>query len=242
MPTPANLTTHSSVSRNSLQMAHRPTRNAQPAKRKTNALSTQWPRRGSNWRITWPGNGGRRNTFPSGRRDRWFDILPSPSSLPAWLGVRHLRTRDGSCLCRLCRSAAGRFDPDEGHPEGTYWRTYAEQIEAVLAEMVPKERLDGVRTEAAEVGLAARLADQNRSLDEAVWVVRLVSGMTSSDWRHIESQVLSLMDTLYPPLPLRQLAHRLRSRGWGYRRIAGELGVSVTHVRRLLDPDENSPS
>ena len=133
--------------------------------------------------------------------------------------------------------------PTRAIRKGTQGRTYAEQIEAVLAEMVPKERLDGVRTEAAVVALAVGFLPPGISLlDEAVWVVRLVSGMTSSDWRHIESQVLSLMDTLYPPLPLRQLAHRLRSRGWGYRRVAGELGVSVTHVRRLPYLDENSPS
>lgn len=63
--------------------------------------------------------------------------------------------------------------------------------------------------------------------------ITVTAGMTDAG----AERRLSRFDRKRPRLELQALAHRLRARGWSYRRIASELSVSYQTVSQWLDGD-----
>jgi hypothetical protein len=126
----------------------------------------------------------------------------------------------------------------------TYWRTYAQVLNIALYTAIlngtslSPEQMQRIRTVAFETAFDAN--DAIKASDRRTWmhVVRLIPGMTSTDWREMEQQVMQVHDFLYGASPVRVLAQRLHAQGMTPYRVARELGISDRHAIRILKEED----
>jgi hypothetical protein len=122
-----------------------------------------------------------------------------------------------------------------------YWIAYAQTLEAALAEAADRsealtaEQVTDARAAAEQAGRAAYRAHDPGDPQTWVHFVQLVPGMTTSDWRDLEKQVMAIHNRLYGTNPMAVLARRLRDKGYSDYRIARELGFSERHAARILE-------
>jgi hypothetical protein len=127
--------------------------------------------------------------------------------------------------------------------EFSYWSTYARTLNAALDNLQLDEYLSvaDLHQLRQHADTAARAAIRAvRGSDRRTWthMVRLIPGMTTTDWREMEQQVMQIHDFLYGASPVRVLAQRLYAQGMTPYRIARELGISDRHAIRILKDED----